>query len=663
MQPSLVRPQSLATLLDEVVELRERVGADAKQRLQPYAARYPGGYTPDAENLANYLALRSHDLRPLQERLVEAGVSSLGRGEAQVATNLDRVVGVLSNALGIPERMDFPEDGQPRLEHNTQALFGNRAHARYARIMVTLPTEAATDAALVAGLVASGMDCARINCAHDGPALWRGMIDNLRAVEAETGQGIRVFMDLAGHKIRTGPVQTGPAVAQLKVPRNAYGQRIGAAKVLLTSAATTGVESERGVAQRLPLVRMACDVVQDEIRELDSSDTRNRDTAAADTVSLKPMEVRNSRQIDPDTRGPDPLDLLKAGDRLIFKDARGKTRKLCVRERLTGGEWLAEITRGAYILEGTRLRLDFAKGRGARRSAPDFRVEGLEGRPLAIRLQRGDALLLRGDRQPGLPARRDGEAHRPAEIGCSHSEVIDALRPGHAVWIDDGKLGCSVERMLEGGALLRVTHAGPKGVRIQSDKGINVPDTTLPLPALTDKDLEDLDFVCANADIVGLSFVRTLGDVDELRRQLAVRGRSDLPIVAKIETAAAVRNLPDILLGTLGQHALGIMIARGDLAVELGSVRMAEIQEEILWICEAAHVSVIWATQVLETLAKNGVINRPEITDAAMSVRAECVMMNKGPYISDAVVVLNDILTRMDAHQFKKVSRLRRLHW
>jgi pyruvate kinase len=74
-------------------------------------------------------------------------------------------------------------------------------------------------------------------------------------------------------------------------------------------------------------------------------------------------------------------------------------------------------------------------------------------------------------------------------------------------------------------------------------------------------------------------------------------------------------------------------------------------------------VPVIWATQVLDNLARKGVIARSEITDAAMSVRAECVMMNKGAYITEAVSVLKDILTRMDAHQYKKVSRLRRLHW
>jgi pyruvate kinase len=105
------------------------------------------------------------------------------------------------------------------------------------------------------------------------------------------------------------------------------------------------------------------------------------------------------------------------------------------------------------------------------------------------------------------------------------------------------------------------------------------------------------------------------------------------------------------------------MIARGDLSVELGSVRLAEIQEELLWLCEAAHVPVIWATQVLETLAKTGSRSRPEFTDAAMGVRAECVMLNKGPYILQALRALDNVLIRMEAHQHKKISRLRALHW
>jgi pyruvate kinase len=139
--------------------------------------------------------------------------------------------------------------------------------------------------------------------------------------------------------------------------------------------------------------------------------------------------------------------------------------------------------------------------------------------------------------------------------------------------------------------------AKPGGVRIQSDKGINFPETDLDLPALSEKDLTDLEFVCVHADLVGFSFVETLADMECLMAELVKRNASELPIIAKIETNRAVKNLPDIILGTIGLYNLGIMIARGDLAVELGSARLAEIQEELLWLCEAAHVPIIWATQ------------------------------------------------------------------
>jgi pyruvate kinase len=105
----------------------------------------------------------------------------------------------------------------------------------------------------------------------------------------------------------------------------------------------------------------------------------------------------------------------------------------------------------------------------------------------------------------------------------------------------------------------------------------------------------------------------------------------------------------------------GVMIARGDLAVECGWERLAEVQEEILWIAEAAHVPVIWATQVLERLAKEGRPSRAEITDAAMGERAECVMLNKGPHVPLAVRTLDDILRRMQEHQQKKRAMLRPL--
>ncbi|MFO7813466.1 MAG: pyruvate kinase, partial [Pelovirga sp.] len=94
---------------------------------------------------------------------------------------------------------------------------------------------------------------------------------------------------------------------------------------------------------------------------------------------------------------------------------------------------------------------------------------------------------------------------------------------------------------------------------------------------------------------------------------------------------------------------------------ECGYERLAEVQEEILWVCEAAHVPVIWATQVLERLAQKGLPSRAEISDVVMAHRAECVMLNKGPHISEAVEVLDNILNRMQSHQRKKRAMLREL--
>jgi pyruvate kinase len=189
-----------------------------------------------------------------------------------------------------------------------------------------------------------------------------------------------------------------------------------------------------------------------------------------------------------------------------------------------------------------------------------------------------------------------------------------------------------------------------------------VPESQLGLSSLTKDDLGALPFVVKNADIIGYSFVRTEADVLELQSHLAKLGGDKLGIILKIETREGFDQLPRLLLAAMRSRAVGVMIARGDLAVECGYQRLAEVQEEILWVCEAAHMPVIWATQVLESLAKNGIPSRSEITDAAMGERAECVMLNKGPYIVAAVRILGDILERMRAHHEKKNSLLRKLH-
>ena len=125
-------------------------------------------------------------------------------------------------------------------------------------------------------------------------------------------------------------------------------------------------------------------------------------------------------------------------------------------------------------------------------------------------------------------------------------------------------------------------------------------------------------------------------------------------IIAKIETRDAVHQLGEILLAGLSLPKFGVMIARGDLAVEVGFENLAFVQEDILCMCEAAHIPVILATQVLETLAKSGLPSRAEITDAATGTWAECVMLNKGPHILEATRTLANLLSIEERHQLKK---------
>ncbi len=138
---------------------------------------------------------------------------------------------------------------------------------------------------------------------------------------------------------------------------------------------------------------------------------------------------------------------------------------------------------------------------------------------------------------------------------------------------------------------------------------------------MTAKDIAHLPFIAGHADLVDYSFVRSTRDVELLLTELdRVRG-NELGIVLKIETRKAFECLPSLILTAMRHPRVGVMIARGDLAVECGYERTGELQEEIMWIAEAAHVPVIWATQVLETLAKKGHPSRAEITDAAMAER------------------------------------------
>ncbi|MEZ4416501.1 MAG: pyruvate kinase [Gemmatimonadota bacterium] len=302
----------------------------------------------------------------------------------------------------------------------------------------------------------------------------------------------------------------------------------------------------------------------------------------------------------------------------------------------------------------TRIVMDLA--------GPKLRTGDVVGPVDSPRVKRGERFLVVSDGVGDAAASTLLHQHDcVAAVRCGVAEVFLDVRAGDPLALDDGKVAGRVVESTSNWIVVDVTRAKRSGVKLKPGRGINLPETGLTLPALSAEDRKHLDFVVEHADAVSLSFVRTEQDVRDVLAELKQRGGRHLGLILKIETVAAFRRLPGILLAALSWPRVGIMIARGDLAVEAGFERLAEVQEELLWIAEAAHLPTVWATQVLESLAKSGLPSRAEITDAAMSGRAECVMLNKGPYIVEAIQALDDILSRMGAHQQKKRTLLRSL--
>ncbi|WP_206078291.1 pyruvate kinase [Poseidonocella sp. HB161398] len=500
-----------AALGAELAALRADVAAEAAATRAgwcPDGAPERAGFAAQLENLAAYLALRRRDLTGLQAGLAGLGLSSLGRSEAHVLGTLDAVTAALAALAG-----RAPDPARPlpaaggfaaRVAAERDAIFGADPHGPQTRIMATLPSGAAEDPALVAGLIGAGATALRINCAYDTPEAWRAMAALARAAAKRSGTDLRIVMDLAGPKVR---------LAEMRV-------------------------TETFLARE------------------------------------KPGRLKRLR---------------KAG--------------------------LAPEREGGRFLSGDRLRL----------------VRRLSAEPAG------------------------------AEAVPSHPELLIAAVEGARIWFDDGKLPGRIVDCDADHALVEFSDLPPEGVRLKPGKGVNLPGAPLGIPALDAADLEALDIVAEIADAIGFSFVQVPQDIRDLRRALAERlpdGRVPPALVLKIETGLAVANLPRLIAEAGAAGPVAVMIARGDLAVEIGLARLAEIQEEILWLCEAAGVPVVWATQVLETLAREGRATRAEATDAAMGQRAECVMLNKGPHAAEAVAFLRGILGQMDRHHAKKSARL-----
>ena len=607
--------EELIALRETLTALRERIVKDAQADLERWHPETGGRGATSVRNLLHYIHFRRNDLRSLQKRLSAQGLSSLGRAEAHLLHDLDRVLALLAGVLEgnwyppSPGQDPTIDEGEALLGAQTQQLFGPHRDGEGIYIMVTLPSEAADQHDLVMAMLRAGMDCARINGAHDDAATWLRMIEQVRQASAELDLPCRIYMDLPGPKLRTAAVPAAPIFA-IHPPRDASGRVIAPAEVTLAPAQQSA-------------------------------------TTPPDALPVTPSIY----------------EALQIGDRLRFRDTRGRLRELAVMGRDIAGRWQGHLWHTAYLEPGMPCRwwrpgeVPVRQGDGCFGPFPE--------RPGFLLVHPGDQLLLTRSRQSAQPSRHDpdGTVVEMARIGLSCPEIIDDLEIGQRVFIDDGKIGAIVQALNPDGAVLRITRARPEGEKIRGEKGLNFPDSTLSLPALTTHDLAMLDLAARQADMIGYSFVRTAQDVATLSAELDRRDARDTPVVVKIETAQAVHNLPEILLTLIPRRPTGVMVARGDLAIEIGAERLAEIQEEILWLCEAAHVPVIWATQVLESMARKGIPTRSEITDAAMAVRAECVMLNKGPYICLAIETLRDILLRMQAHQHKKIARLRALHW
>jgi pyruvate kinase len=594
------KKRDLKWMLSEIEALLERAKSFEKEYKSYLKAVHPSNLV-SAKNLVHYLALRASDMRALQQRLSLYGLSSLGRSERHVQATLLTVRAVLRTLLdGKTRRTLYPaisvREGKAALKVHTTALLGKKQRGSRLAVMVTLPTDAAHDPSLTSDLISAGMTCARINCAHDDEATWLQMIQHIRTAEAHLGLTCKICMDLAGPKLRTGPMKQGERVLHLSPERDLYGRVIAPALVYLSPPISP-----------LP----------------------------PDTLPLP----------------PDWLALLQPDDRLTFIDTRGKLGTLKV-EQHTHTLWLAKCYDSAYFATGTTLTHE--------RTQRTASVLALPPREEKITLRTGDRLILHKAPLPGEPAEysSDGTCLKAAHLSCTLPQIFGHVQVGDPILFDDGAIEGVVQQASADELLIEITHTAGATGTLRSDKGINLPQSHLPFSGLTEKDDTDLRFIAKHADLVSASFIQTPDDVQHLLDALHRLHATHLGLILKIETHRAFQHLPQILLTAMRHAPLGVMIARGDLALEVGWENLASVQEELLRLGEAAHIPIIWATQVLETLAKKGRPSRAEISDVALAERAEAVMLNKGAHILDTIQMLERIVQSMQRYQEKKTALL-----
>lgn len=566
-------------------------------------------------NLRQYLILRSKDRMKLQDKLFLMSLSSLGRSYAHVAGSIDTLYEQLCTSLG-EARLD--EKIVAQMQHlsisdaiafasqNSVALFGGKMRSKLSQqstaIMVTLPSHAAdNNGELIYALAAKGVNVFRINTAHDDAEVWKMMADIITTInqERDDESKIKIFVDLAGPKIRTGKIRQRDLPVGIGSNKQEKIVEIFTDELMHTQAEYVDERTQLKIPARL----------------------------CVSTHFFKKMKV----------------------DHLVkIIDMNGKKASIRI-EKIEKGYAKGKIDKKVYLDATSKIFRKHEEGH----------LLNIATQVEPIRLFRGDLLTITERDELGRAAQyaSDGKLLEPALINCSFHGVIARIKEGDKVFIDDGKIGLEVVNCSEKSITCKVIQAKAGGTLLKEEKGINFPDTPVKTAALTELDRRNMLSVIDYADSVSISFCQSSEDIHALQELLTLNERTDIGIIAKIETRLGVHNMPEILEALLRWQKSGVMIARGDLAIEVGFVQMAQIQEALLDICNAAHMPVIWATQVLESQMKNNLPSRAEVTDAAMSGRAECVMLNKGAFATDTIDVLIQILDEMH-FMFKKNRQL-----
>ncbi len=569
-------------------------------------------YRSGAENLVAYLALRSTDRRDLQRELTALGAPSLQFPELDVRAKITAARSLVSALIGdesqdaILERMAAVEEAlnaaEKRLSVNSDDMMGVPCGPRSTRIMVSVPRKAADDPEVMENLLGAGAEIARINLVYDNAQMWEQMAVNIRETALHLHRTIPIAVDLPGPEILTGPVADGPRVGSSTVVRYDDGEMRYPSRLWVVPEYLEG---------NLP----------------------------------EPPELEGTRPLRMMVEN-DWFDHLELGMKVRTADNRGVQRTFLVMMKHDDGA-LLQGDRSTWIRNHAMLEANFER----------TRVRGIPPLRRGVHLERGDELLLTADLTPVDPPRK-GEV---AQIGCTEPSIFEALKVGDPVLFNDGALYSTVQELGQGEALLRITQAKDGGQTIYENCGINLPDTQLNLPAVTEEDEQVLLATADFASIVEVSFVRTVQDVqDALAMVCRVEEHSGraLGIVLKLETLEAMQNLPEILLELMKHERVGVMVARGDMAAELGIMQMVEAPRYVVNLCEAAQIPVIIGSDILDTLTNWGQPTRAEVTDAAWAQRAECVMLDQGKHMVETVQALSGLLSTMDEVQRKNQSLL-----